>query len=47
MILFEEKIKFIIQEIQDNLKNNPSIYDANFTYEDLSKKTFILKTWEI
>ena len=43
MILFEEKIKFIIQEIQDNLKNNPSIYDANFTYEDLSQKNVHFK----
>ena len=43
MILFEEKIKFIIQEIQDNLKNNPSIYDANFTYEDLSEINVLFK----
>lgn len=43
MILFEEKIKFIIQAIQDNLKNNPSIYDANFTYEDLSQKNVLFK----
>ena len=43
MILFEEKIKFIIQEIQDNLKNNPSIYDANLTYEDLSQKNVHFK----
>ena len=43
MILFEEKIKFIIQEIQDNLKNNPSIYDANLTYEDLSQKHVFFK----
>ena len=43
MILFEEKIKFIIQEIQDNLKNNPSIYDANFTYEVLSQKNVHFK----
>ena len=43
MILFEEKIKFIIQEIQNNLKNNPSIYDANFTYEDLSQKNVLFK----
>ena len=43
MILFEEKIKFIIQEIQDNLKNNPSIYDTNLTYEDLSQKNVHFK----
>ena len=43
MILFQEKIKFIIKEIQDELKNNPTIYEANFNYESLSQKTVHFK----
>lgn len=33
-----KKIKFIIKEIQENLKNNLSLYEANFNYEDLAQK---------
>ena len=43
MILFQEKIKFIIKEIQDELNNNPTIYEANFNYESLSQKTVHFK----
>ena len=38
MLVYEIKIKFIIKEIQENLKNNPSLYEANFNYEDLAQK---------
>ena len=30
MILLEDKIKFKIKEIQDNLKNNPTLYETGF-----------------
>ena len=44
MLLFKEKIKFTIKEIQDKLKNNPSVYEANFDYENLSQKTVHFKS---
>ena len=43
MILFQEKIKFNIKEIQDDLMSNPSIYETNFNFEDLSQKTVHFK----
>ena len=36
MILIEEKIKFRVKEIQDNLKNNPIIYETFLELNDLS-----------
>ena len=35
--LFEEKIKFIIKEIQDNLKSYPLIYEASLAINDFHK----------
>ena len=46
MILYEQKIKFIIKEIEDDLKTNPITYNTNFNYEDLTKKTVHFKSLE-
>jgi len=43
MILYEEKIKFNIKEIEDNLANNPAIYEIDFNFEVLSKKSIYFK----
>ena len=37
MILIEEKIKFLVKEIQDNLKNNPIIYETFLELNDFNK----------
>ena len=37
IFLFDEKIKFKIIEIQDNLKNNPIIYESDFVMKDFGK----------
>lgn len=37
ILLFENKIKFIINEIQDELQSNPLIYENYFTLEDFTK----------
>ena len=37
MILIEEKIKFRVKEIQDNLKNNPIIYETFLELNDFNK----------
>ena len=37
MILIEEKIKFWVKEIQDNLKNNPIIYETFLKLNDFNK----------
>lgn len=37
IFLFDEKIKFKIIEIQDNLKNNPTIYESDFVIKDFGK----------
>ena len=33
ILLFENKIRFKIKEIQDNLKNNPTLYESDFLME--------------
>lgn len=37
ILLFDEKIKFKIIEIQDNLKNNPTVYESDFILKDFGK----------
>ena len=37
ILLFDGKIKFKIIEIQDNLKNNPTIYESDFIMKDFGK----------
>jgi hypothetical protein len=37
ILLFEEKIKIKIKEIQDNLKNNPILYESDFVMEVFGK----------
>ena len=46
MILYKDKIKIGIKEIQDNLNNNPTLYESNFNIEDLSKKNVHFKNLE-
>ena len=46
MILFQEKIKFVIYEIQNNLENNPIIYETNFNKENISEKNVYFKNLE-
>ena len=44
MILFQEKIKFNIKEIQDDLMSKPSIYEIILILKIYHKKQSILKT---
>jgi hypothetical protein len=37
ILLFKEKIKFKIKEIQDDLKNNPILYESDFVMESFGK----------
>jgi len=37
ILLLNQKIKFKIKEIQDNLKNNPSLYESDFEIQDFKK----------
>ena len=37
ILLFKEKIKIKIKEIQDNLKNNPILYESDFVMEVFGK----------
>ena len=38
LYLYKEKIKIRINEIQDNLKSNPIIYESIFVMKDFEKK---------
>ena len=40
MYLIEERIKFTIKEIQDNLKSNPLIFESSFVINDFDKVAF-------
>ena len=37
ILLFKEKIKFKIKEIQDDLKNNPILYESDFVMKSFGK----------
>ena len=37
ILLFEDRIKFELKEIQDNLKNNPQIYVTHKKMEDFGR----------
>ena len=40
MYLIEEKIKFTIKEIQDNLKSNPLVFEASFVINDFDQVSY-------
>ena len=46
IFLFEEKIKFKIKEIQDDLKNNPILYETDFEMNYFGKLSIIIKIKE-
>jgi len=37
LFLYEEKIKFRIKEIENDLKNNPIIYETDYEMRDFGK----------